>query len=295
MGAKSSKNEVESITKSFLDVVTSVTQECTQPVNQSQVLNVRGNRGSIIDIGNIDWSQAVTLDLQCFTSAKTTNDITNAIDQQAQQLANTTTTALNFNIGSVESENVTRYITDLGTSISNAYKQNCSNAVSQAQLADITDNTGSVIRTGDLSWNQTASSIANCIQNVDTVNTAKNNLEQSIAQSATTKVNWLGIGGIIALIVIVLIIGVVIFLIVRSSQKTASQIITNPQTAETLRAVAPIAGAAVGGPAGAMLGSSIASAPVGRPLPPPPYSQSLPPPPYGQSLPPPPPYSRSFI
>lgn len=250
MGQSKSKNQVESVTKSFLDVVTSTTQSCVSSVNQNQVASFRA-KGGIINVGNIDWDQVVTVKSGCALSDTTKSDLDTSLQQQAQQMAAATNSAFGINLGSQKAINVAKYTTELATAVKNSYEGRCANIINQNQTATFESVDGGVLNVADLNWSQTQHSILDCIQSNEDVITAKHNLEQEIGQTSKTSVSGLTFFLIFIVIgvVLVLIIGVVIFFLLRT-QKNAQQFASSPEGQALIKtgltAVAPQTALATG-------------------------------------------------
>ncbi len=265
MGNARSKNIVDSTVESYINVINEVTQQCVVPINQKQETNISGNRGSIVDIGKIGGKQHVSLDFTCFNDAKVIEEIDRKITNEADQVAKATTQALNLDPGSKKAKNVATLTTTLGTSIVNAYADTCAQTVSQAQLVNIQNNDGSIVRVGDINFEQTFDGIVQCIQNVESVSSVKEELEQTIDQEAEAKTSSFMIGLIIfGIVIVVLIVGLIIFFVfrtltapVRRAQETVSKVVTagpetlrelltNPEFAKTAGSVTEALGGAEG-------------------------------------------------
>jgi len=275
MGGSSSKAEnlVESTTNVMIELINETLQSCTAPVSQVQQSDIIQGDGGIIEGVTLGFRQGVTVDAQCLTSTETLNQLDTDIQRTVNQEAQSITSTLGFPWGSSESNNITRYVTNLGNSVRNVYRQECAPIVAQAQRSTIRQGDGSIIRNVDFQFEQTAESVVQCVQNAVSTTEARNVLVETIDQDAVAETTgiptaWL-IGIIIAVIVFLIIIGVVLFFIVKgitsTSQKyldttsattqglikTAGEVIVDPNLAQNVEAIgsaaAPIALAAATG------------------------------------------------
>lgn len=246
MGHSSSKNSASSITNSLLSVVNQTTQSCVTPVSQNQVASFNATGpGSVNNVGDIDWSQFVTIQSGCTLSTSTINNLNNDIQQAAQQAATTTNGALGLDVGSQSAANITNLTANLATAISNAYQSSCANIITQSQNVSFNATDGGVNNAGDLNWSQTQNDVINCIENNSQVTTASNNLQQAIDQTAKSSVSDLTIIIILIVvgIVVLLIVGLVIFFLMKS-QKQGQQFAASPQGQALLKTAVPELGAA---------------------------------------------------
>jgi len=208
MGPTKASNSAKSVAKAITDVGVQVIQGCNVAVSQNQIINANGNAGSI-DISGIDWSQAVTTNLQCVQNSTTQTTIDNAMSQAATQAAAATNQEFNIS-GETEAANVSEQIEEIKNAISLSFQQECTGLISQNQIANLNNNTNQV-SLGNLNWSQTADAVANCIQTSDAVTNATNSLTQTLEQTATATVESF-LGPFIAIIiVIVIVIGLVIY------------------------------------------------------------------------------------
>lgn len=278
-----SQNTVESTTDIFYGIVNQTLQNCSQTVNQDQIVNIEQGAGSIIEGSNISQKQLSILDTKCAQSSSTKTDLQNSLNKAAEQQANAINSSMGLPAGSAKANNITKYVTDIATSITNAYSQTCSATIANAQRANIKQGDGSIIRNFTLDQEQVTQNMLNCIQNSESVTQATTNLQEAVDQTSKSETTgiptaWI-IGIVIGIVVIALIIGLVIFFIARTVGKTAQtgiqtlgagqqmligtagDVLTNPEFAKTVSSVGEIAGpialgAATGGTSTAL--SSIA-------------------------------------
>jgi len=277
MGGSSSKaeNVVESTTNVMLDIVNETLQQCTTPVSQVQQSDIVQGDGGIIEGVTFGFRQGVAIDIQCVTSTETINDLDTDIQRTVTQQAEAVTSSLGLPWGSSEANNITRSITNLGTSIRNAYRQECGGIVAQTQTSSIRQGDGGIIRNVDFNFEQTSDNVINCIQNAVNVNNAKTNLLENINQEAEAVVEgfkfpiWAFVIIGVVLITVLVVIGLITFFIIRgvtstgskyldvqsgvtqSLIKTTGEVLVDPNLAQNVEAIgsaaAPIALAAATG------------------------------------------------
>ena len=171
---------VNSITNSLLDIVKQATQRCVNTVNQKQVANIVARGNTPLNIGNIDWSQAVNINQGCITGSN--SDLSNNLRQQALKEAQSVVMSMGINLQSSEGQAIMQASNNLATAIVNAYQSQCGNVVNQVQAVTFNGPTGSATGIGSLNWTQTQDTIISCISSDNNVVTAKDKLHQAINQ-----------------------------------------------------------------------------------------------------------------
>ena len=164
---------IASVATALLNVVRQTTQQCVSAVNQTQVANIVAKGGETVNIGNINWNQAVNINQGCITSA-----LSNNLHQQAQQEAHSIATAMGIDSQSSEGQSIAQAVDNLATAIADSYQGQCGNIVSQ--VVAFNGPPGNAI--GSLSWTQTQDTIISCLSDNNTVVTAKNELYQVLNQ-----------------------------------------------------------------------------------------------------------------
>ena len=202
---------VNTMIQAGVSVVNSVNQKCLPSVQNFSDIQIVAENGAVININEIDLSQIVQLNSQCFSSAQISTQVSQDIQNQIAQVASSTAGLLNW--GSADAENFISNSYNLSQDISNTFFQKCSPVASNTSTIGIeAKGTGSVINVGYLSLKQANDVTSNCVQNVVANSTAAQNLEQIINQSATAKAE--GLGDILKWILIILVVGGVVILIV---------------------------------------------------------------------------------
>lgn len=223
MGQASSTNQINNVTNSLTNVVNTAVQKCLSSVQaqQTNALTASGP-GSTISNSQFNFGQSAIVDFSCLQSSDTKTAISNNMALTAQQQASATNSALSFT--GTRANNVTNAITNLANQITNAYSATCANAINVNQTNTVTASDGGKINNVVLNANQAIQSVVNCVQNNQQVTDAKAQVQNAIGQTATTKVQWLTIGGAIALVVILILIGLGIWLYLRWRKKQTQQL-----------------------------------------------------------------------
>ncbi len=220
-GQTYASNTVEAGISVAVNAIIESTQICQSRVLQSNDLNIVGNRGSVINIGAIDWSQVISLNETCSQSAQSSLSIDNTLDQTIKQIAAATSQAFEASVNSTDAQNISESWERIGEKIKIAYTQTCQELLVQQNTANISDSVSSRITLASLNWSQSTDSVVNCVQKTAAVVDLKNKLVQDIEQKATATVESL-LGGLIGIIIIIIII---IAVVVLGGGKT----LTNPK------------------------------------------------------------------
>ena len=92
MGGSSSKNTSSIINQIVNSAITTSIQNCASGVSQNQVLNVIGNNNQNVNFGDINWTQAATIDAQCLQSSSVQNTLSTNVQNQLQQFSTSQST-----------------------------------------------------------------------------------------------------------------------------------------------------------------------------------------------------------
>jgi hypothetical protein len=208
MGNTYSENVVQNIVKVYIDVLTSITQDCSSRMSLQQFLLCK--RCVNVQISNVNFRQWARIDTNCLMSAEVQNRMLTEIENKVQQFAETIGQSLRLTPGSEASVNVTQLLTDLGTTIRTEFVQNCVATVEGQQVIDLEDATGVTLTFVNL--DQTLDAVRRCVLNSSTVNDITDKLKQTISQTAVAKVEGL-FKNLLPIILIVLIVGVVVVIV----------------------------------------------------------------------------------
>lgn len=225
MGQTKSKNSVESVTNSMMEVVNSNVNSNVTSVDLSQAIKIVQGDNSTISDTNFKQKQAFVVNSETMQSATNRTTLENNLDQQAKLSASATNTAFNFSPNSTQANNVTKYVTDIKNSIYNSFTNTCSNSVNAEQLVDIEMGNNATIRNVTFDQDQSGKLMVKCIQNTQSYTEAVNNLQQYLDSNSSSTVSspitWIIIGIVVIVVVIAIIIGLIIFFSVRNKNKTS--------------------------------------------------------------------------
>ena len=210
MSSSYASNTVDDGVKITTDILNSATQNCQTQVLQSQDISIEGNKGVTINLGDINWSQVISLDQACTQTSTTQNSIDNSLKQTISQIAKAVGQAFSMPGNSAQSQNNTKLWTEIGTTIKNVYNQKCKALLTQQQTVSIRDNTNSRIIIGDLDWEQSTDAMQKCIQDDESVTDVKNKIVQNIEQKATSIIEGLLSGLFTIILIIIVIVGAIL-------------------------------------------------------------------------------------
>lgn len=210
MSSSYASNTVNDGVKISVNVLNEATQNCQTQVLEAQDISIEDNTGVTVDIGDINWSQVISLNDQCTQTSTTQNSISNSLEQTISQISKAVGQAFSIPGNSAQSENNTKLWTDIGTTITNTYNQKCKQLLINEQTVNIKDNTDSKVIIGNLNWDQSTDAMISCIQNDESVTSVKNKIVQNIEQKATAVIEGLLSGLFTIILIIIVIVGVII-------------------------------------------------------------------------------------
>ncbi len=214
MGRNVTENYSDQVINSTMDVINSNTALCRSSISQDQLLNVVATGpGSVVDIGDVRWRQAVAINSECYQTALNSTNLEANISQRAMQEAEAIGQALS--VTSTVARNINDSVMNLSQSVINATRQECGDLSRQAQAASIRAEDGGRVNVATLDWSQTFDGVITCVQNTRSVTDAKTQLEQVLAQEgvAETQDTFGRLGIIIAIVVVVIIIIIAVVVI----------------------------------------------------------------------------------
>lgn len=188
MGNSTAKNIVNSSINAMISVATNVVQDCSVDNRQQQNVEVF-NCGSVV-IQDLSINQALSVDVTCIQRSTANN----VIDQQLQEIARQTATAVNNNLnltGTAEADNITNLTLNLATAIRNSAQQNCATKITtdqsfRVECGNIPTERPTVI--SGVNNRNAGTIITNCLQTDVTVNNIKQTLYNIIDQTASSTV-----------------------------------------------------------------------------------------------------------
>lgn len=227
MGGSSSKNTSTTLNQIVNSAITNSIQNCASGVSQNQVLSVIGNNNQNVNLGDLDWTQAATIDAQCLQSSSVQNTLSTNLQNQLQQFSTSQSTIAA--LSQTQSANVNNLTNQLANEVVNQFNKNCSNPASLTQLFQIEYNNGGSVNTGTLNWNQTTQNIVNCVQNDQVYTNLSNQIANAVGQSSSAKTQSLlgsifgSIGNIIIILVVIVVIIIIIIVVVVIIRKSKQQ------------------------------------------------------------------------
>lgn len=250
MGNTTASNTINQTINQSLSIINTTAQSCPSTVSTSQLVDISNiTGGSTVNIGTINLNDVETVDVMCVQDAVSSGAISSNVMSGLEQLAASTVAALNFNIGSVQADNTTNAIFNLGASVVQATTQTCTLFASSNQSFTINGvYEGSTVNVGVVNISNEENAQLSCVQNSQQVASATAMLMTAIDQSATaTKSSIFDfLGGIIEIIVLVIavIIILAIVLVLGRNKKGRAPPPSGP-TVINAGAAAPGAAAAV--------------------------------------------------
>lgn len=209
MGNVEAKNAINEALNSSTSILNTTVQKCEKSLASYEGINISGCTN--VTLKNIDFSQQGSIDTTCVQKAAVSANISNQVDAQMQQMAETIKRALSFNPGSSEASNIDNLSVQLSTAVKNSFTQVCVDQVVNTQEVNITCPAGGgTVDIEDLKFSQAESDISNCTQTTLSVTQVVNEIKTVIDQTSIAKEAPLISFGLILL----LLLAVIIFLIV---------------------------------------------------------------------------------
>ena len=211
MSSAYSSNTVDDGVKIAINVLNEATQMCQTQVLESQDLSISDNRGGSVNIGEINWSEVINMDISCTQSSTSQNSIDNSLQQTISQIAKAVGQAFSLTGNSASSQNNTKLWTDIGVTIKNVYNQKCKDILETSQGVSIKNNVNEEVTIASLNFSEQIDGMTQCIQNDESVSNVKNQIKQNIEQKAESIIESL-LGPLFAiLLIIIVIIAVILF------------------------------------------------------------------------------------
>ena len=198
------RNILNSAIDQSINILNESITECEVPITQSQLINVFGC--TEINISNINFRQNGEINIACAQEASSESSVETQINQVFTQSAEAINQVLNLT-GSSTAENITSLMQSLSTDIQNAYSVACIAPVVQEQTVNsqCSTQTGGTANISQINFEQTASALVDCVQNIINRNQTKTQIENIIDQQSRAVIEPLITFGGILLIVIVII------------------------------------------------------------------------------------------
>lgn len=203
MGPVSSKNEVNNFVKDIVSLTTDVVNSNITTASTVAAISLTGC--SNVNLSNMTVAAQITVNSESIQKALDTQDATSAITSDISQKA--TSLAAGMNLTGTDATNVINKSTALATSIVNEVRQNCIN--SYLTSAQFTCNNSTYVNADSITINAIGDATNKCIQNSSSVQTAANDLTETIDQTAkATSISiWaIALAAIAAIVVLAVIL-----------------------------------------------------------------------------------------
>jgi len=209
MGNSSSSTTVNDMISTIISSQLSTVSDCHTALSNNQSITVVDNNGTV-NLGEIDWTQYVQVNMNCVQQNVTSQDIVTQISAQAKTAADAINQNLSLNPASTSATNITNITERLAVAVVVAFSQTCAVGVSNSQSLNIMYNgpTG-VVNATAIKWDQYIESATKCCQTNNEVVQLKSELMDKIDAEASSTVQFLGnFGFLIALVICVFFISI---------------------------------------------------------------------------------------
>ena len=180
MGGTSSSAQVENIIKAGTDVVNNISQSCVQELNETEALNIDGCTNVLYN--NINFSQYGMIKAGCQATQAADSTVQADISEAIQNAAMTAQDTLIPKADTTTSAAYTKSVTDLSTSVVNAFAQSCSSNTIQNEVTTCTDSQG--VQVTNVKFAQFGQATVDCVQQDAAVAAASTKLQDVIDNSA---------------------------------------------------------------------------------------------------------------
>lgn len=189
MGQSKSKNKAELINNTVQKVIFSTIQNCSGPINQQQIINIKNSRN--VFISNVEMNQYASINMNCVNKIMNSTDFSSKLKSELTQVAQSEAAALNVNKSI--SENISKTVNNLTQVIQNTMSQTCSQSILQQQALIIDSSQNAVVQ--NVKFNQSATAFVKCLQDSQNYNELVGELASTIDQTAKSKTEGLfGLG-----------------------------------------------------------------------------------------------------
>lgn len=207
MGANFSdtNNVSKQIVKSHIGVLNKNVLNCSQTGFLNESITV-GPNSTFTNLGQINFNEVTTLDLNCLATIVNSTDVVSQISQAATQVAKSV--AQNFSPGTwseADANNFAYNYINAGINVTNANYQKCVTAAMESE--QITVGAGANFYNGTsgvINFNETLNAAANCTLNASNSSQVTQDLAQTLSQIASAIVqNSLAIIAIACILIVV--------------------------------------------------------------------------------------------
>lgn len=208
------KAEVESTIRRSIDHIFAHAATCSPSSSTTQSLEVKGSGEKVTDISQ---TQSVTVTLDCLQSSAVNEDVKTRIQQAMDQLARSITGSFGIGKQDTLSNTVTKFTTDLGTSISDTVHQTCAQKAYTTQSLTVDGKNNEV---SGVTQKQITDEVVKCVNSSVEVNSQFENIMEEVKQQDDAKAKGFNVTGflLIAAIVILVVFGI----------SAGTKVLTNP-------------------------------------------------------------------
>ena len=178
-----SANAAEDVVNDSVNVVVQNVQNCRNSLSRQQLVNVTGNKNENININEIDFSQAATINTTCIQNNTDTNKVADKIQDKFNQKAKNLNKSFLFGSGQF-SFNYTDAETNLTTNIAETFKNKCVNDISDSQSIKVSKNVGGKTLLYSIDFNQTENEVLRCVQQDQSTQQVKRDVQRQFNQQA---------------------------------------------------------------------------------------------------------------
>jgi hypothetical protein len=183
MGGASSKTSAENIANQLMSAVSEVSSGAYQINQSANVINLTGNckigKGS-----KIKQYIKINVNSDILQNISQSTQTINALTNRVKQISESEAPNLSFSAGA-DSETFTKLINNLATAIRNTISTTCSQDDTNTNIFNCSD---FAVFEGESNQDIFANYLLKCVQNVSSVTTAKQDLQNFIDQHSTAKV-----------------------------------------------------------------------------------------------------------
>lgn len=184
MGGSSSKAKAAATTlnNTMLSIATSTIQNCSAIASQDQLINLRGNTGTI-NMSGSTISQGSTVNLSCALSLNNKQQIASNISSMLNNTVAASASTMSGTSRATTSGNITNTVS---SAVSNLTEQNLTSLISQRQTIDASNNSGTILMK-NMTISQSATIVAQGI--VDAINATgiTSDIANAITNSSTAE------------------------------------------------------------------------------------------------------------
>lgn len=182
MGGTSSKSHVENIINAGTSVINNISQSCVQELNETEALSIDGCTNVLYN--NINFSQYGTIKAGCQAQQAADSTVQSDIAEAIKNAAMTAQDTIIPKGDTTVANAYTEAVTDISSSVVNAFSQTCSSNDIQSEITSCTDSQG--VQVTNVKLSQFGQATVDCIQTAAAVAAASTKLQDIIDNSASS-------------------------------------------------------------------------------------------------------------